>query len=181
MANPNEIEDKDQVTPESKDALQEEREKEEKKRIKDHEEDLVNKSAKGEVVISNPFVESWIRGFNKIKEFFDTLFNPDGKGDVATNQGTRAGGRFQKSTVDVEDLKDIFENTHFEYDDSFIQKVKNVKPSYDILASRASRGDREAYQSLLKQLGDKEAADRLVEKYRDNNNEQPQKSTDFEK
>lgn len=102
MANPNEIENQDQVTPENKDALQEERDKAEKKRLKDREEDMKSRAEKGEIVIKNSFVENFIRALGSIKDFFGNLFNPNGKEDAAVNQGS---GHYTHDSIDKDTFK----------------------------------------------------------------------------
>ena len=99
MANPNEIENQGQVTPENKDALQEEREKAEKKRLKERDEDMKSRAEKGEIVLKNSFVENFIRALGSIKDFFGNLFNPDGKPDATVNQGS---GHYTHDSVDGE-------------------------------------------------------------------------------
>lgn len=196
MANPNEIENQDQVTPENKDALQEERDKAEKKRLKDREEDMKSRAEKGEIVLKNSFVENIIRALGSIKDFFGNLFNPNGKEDAAVNQGsghythdsidgkiTSEEAKFTLYTLTDEKLDRMVHDATEEMakrgmENDFDQIIHADPPvlGMDIIAKNSFH-DQRAWARLLQIFKGNEAeAEKFREQYKENDTNEPQKN-----
>ena len=164
MANPNDIENENQknVTNETPDALEAQKIKEAEEQEKALKKEKESRAEQGEMVMSNSFVEKFLRALGKIKEFFTTLVNKDAQLNVGENQGS---GHY------IHEEKEAKTMTLNPMD---FYKTDPVVVSLEVLASLSIKGDQEATKALYKRAGQEEA-DRLIKEARDSQDIEPSK------